>query len=397
MTWQTDGRPMRLLLIEDDPGDALIVEELLADASLPADVTWCRTMEHADAELSHGHDCVLLDLGLPDTEGLIGVRKVMGAAPESAVVVLTGFDDVRTGVAAVGEGAQDYLIKSRLDSELLSRAIRYAVQRKRTQEADRRLHEVELLTAENQRLERGLLPRPLLLDGSVNIASRYRPGREQTLLGGDFFDVVQAADGTVYAMVGDVCGHGPDEAALGVCLRIAWRSLVLAGVRGEDLMRVLEQLCVAEQPSPGVYATMCIAEIAADRSAAILTSAGHPEPVLLSDGTASLCEVEHGMPVGLLPELSAWKTTKVRLPDRGGLLLYTDGLIECFAANEGIAETAEMDARLGTEGLVRLSKGLSDEGDPDEFLGRLLDRVLSGDGGRNRDDLAMLYVAWDRR
>lgn len=388
MSWQTDGRKMRLLLIEDDPGDALLVEEMLADSSLDATLAWCRSMEQAEAELVHGHDCVLLDLGLPDTHGLVGVQRILQAAPESAVVVLTGFDDERTGVAAVAEGAQDYLIKSRLDDDRLTRAIRYAVQRKRTQEADRRLHEVEMVTAENQRLERGLLPRPLLTDSQIAIASRYRPGREQTLLGGDFFDVVEAADGTVYAMVGDVCGHGPDEAALGVCLRIAWRSLVLAGIHGDELMRVLERLCIAEQPAPGIYATMSIAQIAADRSSAIVTSAGHPEPVLLSDGVAELCQVDHGTPIGLLPELSAWKTTQIALPPQGGLLMYTDGLVECFAGDDR--------ERLGTEGLVRLSKDLGG-GDPEEFLTRLLERVQSGDRGRNRDDLAMLFVSWNRR
>jgi serine phosphatase RsbU (regulator of sigma subunit) len=386
MTWQTDGRPMRLLLIEDDPGDALLLKELLGDASLPATLTWSRTLEEADGELGGDHDCILLDLRLPDTQGVAGVRRILQAAPDSAVVVLTGFDDVRTGVAAVGEGAQDYLIKSRLDGELLTRAIRYAVQRKRTQEADRRLHEVELITAENQRLERGLLPRPLLNDPGVRIASRYRPGREQTLLGGDFFDVVEAADGTVYAMVGDVCGHGPDEAALGVCLRIAWRSLVLAGVRGEGQMRVLEQLCIAEQPAAGIYATLCIAEIDADRSAATITSAGHPEPVLICGDSATLCEIDHGTPIGLLPELSAWKTNRIALPERGGLLMYTDGLVECFAG--------ESRQRLGTDGLVRLSKGLS-VSEPEEFLTQLLERVQSGDRGRNHDDLAMLCLSWD--
>jgi serine phosphatase RsbU (regulator of sigma subunit) len=378
---------MRLLLIEDDPADALLVKETLADASLPATLTWSRTLEEADGELAGDHDCVLLDLGLPDTQGVVGVRKVLQAAPESAVVVLTGFDDERTAVAAVGEGAQDYLIKSRLNGELLTRAIRYAVQRKRTQEADRRLHEAELLTAENQRLERGLLPRPLLADSSVRIASRYRPGREQTLLGGDFFDAVEAVDGTVYAVVGDVCGHGPDEAALGVCLRIAWRSLVLAGVHGEEQMRVLEQLCIAEQPGPSIYATMCIAEIDAGRSVATITSAGHPEPLLLAGDSAMLCEVDHGTPIGLLPELSAWRTTRIALPERGGLLMYTDGLVECFAGESG--------QRLGTEGLVRLSKGLG-EGEPEALLTQLLERVQSGDKGRNHDDLAMLYLAWDR-
>jgi serine phosphatase RsbU (regulator of sigma subunit) len=387
MTWQTDGRTMRLLLIEDDPGDALLVKEFLADAALPATLTWARTLEEAEAELSRGHECVLLDLGLPDAQGLAGVERVLMAAVTSAVVVLTGLDDERTGVAAVRDGAQDYLVKSKLDSELLVRAVRYAVQRKQTQEADRRLHEIELLAAENQRLERGLLPRPLLHNPGIRIASRYQPGRERTLLGGDFFDVVQAADGAVHAMVGDVCGHGPDEAALGVCLRIAWRSLVLAGVRGEEQMRVLEQLCVAERPEHGIYATMCIAEVAADQTAVTITSAGHPEPLLLSGSSAILCEVDHGTPIGLLPELSGWKTTQIPLPRRGGLLLYTDGLVECFSG--------EGRQRWGTDGLVALSAGMGDM-EPEEFLAGLLDRVQSGDQGRNHDDLAMLYLAWDR-
>ena len=86
-----------------------------------------------------------------------------------------------------------------------------------------------LTAEENARLERGLLPRPLVADPAVAVDIGYRPGRERALLGGDFYDVVEAADGTLHAVIGDVCGHDPDAAALGVCLRIAWRTLVLGG------------------------------------------------------------------------------------------------------------------------------------------------------------------------
>jgi len=152
-------------------------------------------------------------------------------------------------------------------------------------------------------------------------------------------------------------------------------------------MRVLEQLCVAERPGHGIYATMSIAEVAADRTAVTLTSAGHPEPLLLSGARAVLCEVDHGTPVGLLPEFSAWKTTHIPLPRRGGLLLYTDGLVECFSG--------EGRQRLGTEGLVALCAGMGDL-EPEELLDDLMDRVQSADRGRNHDDLAMLYLAWER-
>ena len=92
-------------------------------------------------------------------------------------------------------------------------------------------------------MERGLLPSPLLLDDpGVDIVARYRPSRENALLGGDFYDFVQTADRTVHVMIGDVAGHGPDEAALGVALRIAWRALTFAGLRGPERMRELNRI-----------------------------------------------------------------------------------------------------------------------------------------------------------
>lgn len=109
--------------------------------------------------------------------------------------------------------------------------IRYAVQRRRAEVIARELSEAQLLAAENVRLSRGLLPAPLITDPAVGHAAQYRPGGGRMLLGGDFYDVMQTPDGAVWAVIGDVCGHGPDEAALGVCLRIAWRTWCWLGTR----------------------------------------------------------------------------------------------------------------------------------------------------------------------
>ncbi len=114
------------------------------------------------------------------------------------------------------------------------------MERKRADLAQRRLVEAELLTKENSRLERGLLPVPLLHTGALEHTTRYLPGSQGALLAGDFLDTVQTPDGSVHVVVGDVCGHGPDEAALGVALRIAWRTLVLAGQTGNALLRTLD-------------------------------------------------------------------------------------------------------------------------------------------------------------
>ena len=115
---------------------------------------------------------------------------------------------------------------------MLRRALLYAIERKRAELIAADLHASQLRARENALLERGLLPSPLLLDNpGVEIVARYRPSREDALLCGDFYDVVQTPDRVVHVLIGDVAGHGPDEAALGAALRIAWRALTFAGVR----------------------------------------------------------------------------------------------------------------------------------------------------------------------
>lgn len=129
--------PFRLLLVEDNPGDARLLEEYLSEAfRLPARLKRAGTLEEAldgirDADARP--DAVLLDLNLPDADGLDTVHRMVDAAPELPVIVLTGLDDRDMALAAVREGAQDYLIKGELDPELLARSVRYALERKRSE------------------------------------------------------------------------------------------------------------------------------------------------------------------------------------------------------------------------------------------------------------------------
>jgi len=166
-----------VLLVEDDEGDALLVRECLREAGLADDdLIWCRTLGEGVEALVEKPSCVLLDLGLPDAEGLSALHTVIAEVTTSPVIVLTGRHE-RTGLDAVAAGAQDYLIKDDLTPELLDRTIRYAVQRRQTQVTEVQLREERLLAAENSRLERGLLPKPLLRTDFVTCASHYRPGR----------------------------------------------------------------------------------------------------------------------------------------------------------------------------------------------------------------------------
>src|SRR4051812_16412730 len=289
-----------VLLAEDDEGHAFLVRELLSEAEAPFDLVVANSLREAKT-MVRGIQCILLDLGLPDAEGIDGLRKLLAVAGSAAVCVLTGRSDEHLGVAAVAEGAQDYLVKGQVDGVLLTRALRYAVERKRSDENAQRLREVELRQAESARLERGLLPQPLMSTEAVQVHTFYRSGQAMGLLGGDFFDVVQVGDDRLHVIVGDVCGHGVDEAALGVELRVAWRALVLAGVPEDQVLGALEQVLMSERRAREVFATAATVPLDIPANRATVRLAGHPPPVLLSGGRAEPVAARPGIVLGVRP------------------------------------------------------------------------------------------------
>lgn len=379
----------RILLVEDDSADALLVRELLADTRLAHTLRWSKTLADALAELRRASfDCILLDLNLPDAVGATAVSTLQQTAATTGVIVLTGLAESQAGALAVAYGAQDYLVKGDVDARLLRRALRYSVHRKRSELAAAELRENRVRTEENARLERGLLPPPLLRSQAITATSRYLPGRQSALLGGDFLDVVQTPDGTVHAVIGDVSGHGPDEAALGVCLRIAWRALVLAGHRGIELLECLEQITVAERPRAEFFATCTVVSIDPAQRTAFIVLAGHHEPLLLGPGGPQLLPAAYGVALGLGSTRRRWTETSLDLPDTGALLLYTDGLSE---GHRGAGAQ-----RLGAEGLLELIAAAPQAG-TEALLDHLVSTAQQLDSGRHSDDVAILHLDFTRR
>ena len=383
---------IRVLLIEDDDGDALLVEELLLDAGEPFLMTRARTLREA-GRVAHDVGCVLLDLELPDSRGLQGVKLLQETLPDLAVVVLTGLADEHMGEEAVAAGAQDYLVKGQVDGFLLQRVVRYAVERQRAEETQRQLREAQLYAAENARLERGLLPSPVLTDRRLTVAARYRAGGQQMLLGGDFYDVVEAPDGWVHAMVGDVCGRGPDEAALGVCLRVAWRTMILAGRPVPETLSALQQVLEHERQHDRLFATICMLSVAPDRTKGHLHLAGHPRPLLITADSVRELDAPVCLPPGIT-HVTEWPSAPVDLGATWSVLMYTDGLIE-----GKIGSGAE---RLGSDGLIKLIEKERAQASMDDMPGRpvseqLIDSVINMarelNGADLDDDLAVLAVS----
>lgn len=376
-----------VLLVEDDDGDALIVDDLLKEALPSARIDRSRTFGDALVRLSAGVDCVLLDLGLADADGLDTVARLRARAPEIPLIVLTGLDDEAAGSMAVDAGAQDYLVKGNVDGGQLARAIRYAIGRRSAADTLHQLRLAEAQANESARLERGLAPRPLINDSSLWIATRYRAGRNRALLGGDFFDVVETPGRSVHAVVGDVCGHGPDEAAIGVCLRASWRALTVSGVDSEVAVHVLERLLEHEREIPQLFTTLCMLEIDLTASTAGVVLAGHPPPMLIDGTSVSTVEpITIDPPIGLGD--GSWSSAPLALQPGWALLLYTDGITE--------GKVGSGPERLGIEGLKHLiAEHVADSdwsAQPDGLLGGLIARAEDLNGGELTDDVAMLLI-----
>lgn len=221
---------VRVLLIEDNPVDAQLTQDILAEwANDRFDLTRVGTLSEGLARLARDRfDAVLLDLSLPDAQGLNTVTQVLATSPGIPIVVLTGYDDQELALQAVQQGAQDYLVKGQAQADLLSRAIRYAIERKRTEERLTYLAQYDHLT--------GLVNRTLFRDRLLLALARSK--RKQQPLGLMLLDLDR------FKAVNDACGHDAGDQLL-KAVADRFRSCVrevdtVARMGGDEFAMILE-------------------------------------------------------------------------------------------------------------------------------------------------------------
>lgn len=230
--------PRRVLLVEDNPGDALLVRALLEEeASGSFEIThvrrWDLALEHLRGP---GFDVVLLDLDLPDSRGRITVRRALHDAPRVPIVILTGYDDESIAIAAVKGGAQDYLVKGEVEGRALVRTLRHAIERHQLVHDLQQAREREHHLATHDGLT-GLANRHLFFDRlaqSLQFASRYPSSVAVLYLDLDDFKVVN-----------DTVGHHVGDALLeeiaGRLKRVCRSSDTVARIGGDEFGVVLNQ------------------------------------------------------------------------------------------------------------------------------------------------------------
>jgi len=183
----------KVLLVEDNDVDAQLTQDLLSEWCMEEfQITRAKTLGDGLTLLSRERfDAVLLDLSLPDAFGLPTVREVLATNPTIAVVVLSGVSDQSLALQAVRQGAQDYLVKGQGHPELLARAVRYAIERKRSEEHLTYLAQYDHLT--------GLVNRTLFRDRLVQAMARCK--RMQQPIGLMLLDLDR------FKAVNDTFGH----------------------------------------------------------------------------------------------------------------------------------------------------------------------------------------------
>jgi diguanylate cyclase len=256
----------RVLLVEDDSLFASLVEEMLRAGGL--EVTTVRLLGDAIEVVRRGNaDCALLDLRLPDARDLEGVEALREEAPELPIVVLSGLDDESVAVDAVQRGAQDYLVKGHVDSHILTRAIRYAIERKQTEQALSYLAHHDSLT--------GLPNRPLFLDRLEMALARTE--RHPCCLAVLFVDLDR------FKEVNDALGH---EAGDDLLREIARR--LQAVLRPADTVARLggDEFVVLAEEVGGQFGATRLASRVCDIVAQPVTVAGREVLVTASVGVA---------------------------------------------------------------------------------------------------------------
>jgi PAS domain S-box-containing protein len=184
------GAKINILLVEDNPGDALLIRKLLTGQGTEFHVDNVSTLAACCEQLQgHRYDAILLDLGLPDSNGFSTFEKLLGYLKSVAVIILTGLDDEKIALKAVSRGAQDFLVKNDLNSRLLVKLIHYAIERSKIIETMTKLEEVVSRASQEWRNTFDSINDSVILIDSdqrvlrCNIATNH-------MLGRDFADIV---------------------------------------------------------------------------------------------------------------------------------------------------------------------------------------------------------------
>lgn len=400
MNSASTSKPVTILLVDDDE---IVTRAIVNLLELETDY---RTLAFQDPRVAleaarrEPLDCVITDFLMPEMDGLQFLRELTKFAPDVPRILLTGYADKESAIAAINEVNLYQYLEKPWDNDHLKIVLRNAIgHRTLQQQLSERLRELDLaltardklqLSAEElgrelalaQEVQQSILPRHLSDHGDFRFYHRYYP---TGLLGGDYYDVAITGQNNFNAIVADVAGHGV-PASLGTMLVkvMFWE----ASERGQCCDGMLKEMNhrLLHFMARHQYVTAFVLNVDGKAGRVTGASAGGPHPVILSrDGRRPAREWRlNGLPLGALPErlYTAPDSQTISLEPGDRLLLYTDGLLDS-RIDEGeqldsreLLPTLDLISRLeGNELLDRLahSRGIGSKALPDDVNLLLID------------------------
>lgn len=250
--------------------------------------------------------------------------------------------------------------------------------------SDQKQREAELHSLyETQRdisleLQRGLLHElPVLRGFEVGLVEA--PAQEPGLVGGDFWELFELPDGRVVAIVGDVAGKGIPAAGMTRTVRSALHALAQVDADPRFLLAKTNDLLCAHAVREDLFVTALVLVVDAGRGEVQMASAGHPGPIVLSDGACSAIEPDYGLPMGAFPA-TAYSTSRFEIAAGDCLVLYTDGVVEARRGDE----------LFGERRLIETLEGLRARPAPE--VARAVREAAEGFAGSLHDDLEVMAL-----
>jgi serine phosphatase RsbU (regulator of sigma subunit) len=383
-----ESERIRILLIEDDPDDVWVMRNLLGDR-------WDGPFELVQVELlSAGidrctesqFDVVLLDLALPDSQGMETFFTLHAHAGDVPIVVLTGYSDEATAVKAVQAGAQDYLVKGQVDDNVLVRSVRYAIERNRRRRAEEALRDASVEFRAAHEIQQRLYPAEAPVLPGFDIAGALYPAKATA---GDYFDYIPMLNGCLGIVVGDVSSHGMGPALLMSETRACLRTLAQAYWDVGEILSRTNRLLTADTDDFH-FVTLALARIDPQTRELVYASAGQRGYLLHPDRSVTVLD-STSLPLGVDAETVIPEAPALVLRSGDILTFFTDGAVEAESpgrvrfgvgrALEAIRSERHQPARQIVAGLYKEIDGFCRRQPQRDDITVVVVKVTGGDAG----------------
>ncbi len=321
---------LRVLLIEDNDDHAELIQRQLQRAGgRKLSIRWeNRLKKGIECLASDEYDVVLLDLMLPDSDGVETCHRVSDCAPSVPIVVLTSLDLAAEAIRTVRERADDIILKDRIDGELILRAVQLAAERGRRRQVEFVLQQDAQQMLAARAVQVNLLPKepPVVPGFDIQVASY--PAQ---MVGSDYYDFVPLDDGQLGVAIGDASGHGPHAALIMSLATGCIRTLAPMFDRLAEKLQAINDVLV-RSVSNGFFMGLLLARLDPQQRTLFYASAGHPLGYVFDGSGALKTRLDKASVVlGVVPDAEFVEGKPIQLQPGDVVLMVTDGILEALS------------------------------------------------------------------